>query len=46
MFAAVGNHVVSLKRISIGGLKLPEDLAEGEWREVSDEEKALVFAKD
>jgi 16S rRNA pseudouridine516 synthase len=35
MFAAVGNHVVSLKRISIGGLKLPEDLAEGEWREVS-----------
>jgi 16S rRNA pseudouridine516 synthase len=46
MFAAVGNHVVSLKRISIGGLKLPEELAEGEWREVSDEEKALVFAKD
>ncbi len=46
MFAAVGNHVVSLKRISIGGLKLPEELAEGEWREVSDEEKALIFAKD
>lgn len=45
MFAAVGNHVVSLKRISIGGLKLPEELAEGEWREVSDEEKSLLFAK-
>jgi 16S rRNA pseudouridine516 synthase len=46
MFAALGNHVVSLKRISIGGLKLPTELAEGEWRIVSDEEKALLFAKD
>lgn len=46
MFAAVGNHVVSLKRISIGGLKLPEELAEGEWRVVSEEEKAAIFAKD
>jgi 16S rRNA pseudouridine516 synthase len=32
MFAAAGNHVVALKRISIGGLQLPEDLEEGEWR--------------
>ncbi|MEN9535770.1 MAG: hypothetical protein RLZ22_756 [Verrucomicrobiota bacterium] len=32
MFAAAGNHVVDLKRISIGGLKLPNDLPEGEWR--------------
>lgn len=31
MFAAAGNHVVALKRISIGGLKLPADLEEGEW---------------
>lgn len=46
MFAALGNHVVSLKRISIGGLKLPTELAEGEWRIVSKEEKALLFAKD
>jgi len=46
MFASVGNHVVSLKRISIGGLKLPEELAEGEWRAVSDEERAALFAKD
>lgn len=45
MFAAVGNHVVSLKRISIGGLKLPEELEEGEWRIVSEEEKAALFAK-
>lgn len=46
MFAAVGNHVVSLKRISIGGLKLPEELEEGEWRIVSEEEKARLFAND
>lgn len=46
MFAAVGNHVVSLKRISIGGLALPEELAEGEWRPLSDEEKTRIFAKD
>ncbi len=46
MFAAVGNHVDSLKRISIGGLKLPEELAEGEWRVISDGERALLFAKD
>lgn len=32
MFAAAGNHVISLKRISIGGLTLPDDLEEGEWR--------------
>ncbi|MEY3394971.1 MAG: hypothetical protein RL346_1207 [Verrucomicrobiota bacterium] len=38
MFAAVGNHVLALRRISIGGLKLPEDLEEGEWRELSREE--------
>lgn len=46
MFAAVGNHVVALKRISIGGLKLPEDLAESEWRIVSEGEKACLFGKD
>jgi 16S rRNA pseudouridine516 synthase len=46
MFASVGNHVISLKRISIGELKLPEELAEGEWRTVSQEERAALFAKD
>ena len=46
MFAAVGNHVLGLKRISIGGFKLPEELAEGEWRPVSQEEKAALFGKD
>jgi 16S rRNA pseudouridine516 synthase len=45
MFAAVGNHVLALKRISIGGFKLPEELEEGEWREVSQEEIARLFGK-
>ena len=44
MFAAAGNHVIDLKRLSIGGLKLPEDLEEGEWRELTAEELAAVFA--
>ena len=43
MFAAAGNHVISLKRISIGSLSLPEDLEEGEWRELTPEELSLVF---
>ncbi|MEP2776765.1 MAG: 16S rRNA pseudouridine(516) synthase [Luteolibacter sp.] len=43
MFAAAGNHVLGLKRISIGGFSLPEDLEEGEWRVVSEEEKAMLF---
>lgn len=44
MFAAAGNHVLELKRISIGGLKLPEDLEEGDWRPITEEELAAVFA--
>ena len=44
MFAAAGNHVVSLKRLSIGGLRLPDDLEEGDWRELTPEELAAVFA--
>ncbi|MBK1882694.1 rRNA pseudouridine synthase [Luteolibacter pohnpeiensis] len=43
MFAAVDNHVLTLKRISIGGLALPDDLEEGEWRPLTDAELALVF---
>jgi 16S rRNA pseudouridine516 synthase len=44
MFAAAGNHVVCLKRLSIGGLRLPDDLEEGDWRELTPEELAAVFA--
>lgn len=43
MFAAVGNHVLGLKRISIGGLKLPDELDDGEWRRVSEDEIARLF---
>jgi 16S rRNA pseudouridine516 synthase len=43
MFAAVGNHVVSLHREVIGGLVLPEDLEPGEFMVLGDEEKAGVF---
>lgn len=45
MFAAAGNHVLQLKRLSIGGLQLPADLEEGEWRELLPEELEAVFEK-
>ena len=43
MFAAAGNHVLSLKRISIGGLSMPEDLEEGQWRALTAEEQSSIF---
>ena len=43
MFAAVGNHVNGLHRISIGGLKLPDDLQSGEWRLLSAEMIDAIF---
>ncbi len=45
MFAATGNHVLDLKRISIGGLKIPDDLEEGDWRELTPDELAAVFSQ-
>ncbi|MCU0749877.1 MAG: rRNA pseudouridine synthase [Akkermansiaceae bacterium] len=45
MFAAAGNHVLQLKRLSIGGLQLPAELEEGEWRELRPEELEAVFEK-
>jgi 16S rRNA pseudouridine516 synthase len=42
MFAAVGNHVVALHRVAVGGLGLG-DLAEGGWRILGSDEVALVF---
>ncbi len=44
MFAAAGNHVLNLKRISIGGLTLPEDLEEGEWQELDAEAQKAIFS--
>ena len=43
MFAAVGNHVVSLARVAIGELE-PGDLAVGDWRPLDDADIARVFA--
>ena len=38
MFEAVGKSVVYLKRVEFGTLKLDEDLEEGEYRELTEEE--------
>ncbi|WP_449428132.1 pseudouridine synthase [Rhodanobacter umsongensis] len=43
MFAAAGNHVETLRRISVGGLILGE-LPLGEWRALDADEVALIFA--
>lgn len=44
MFAAVGNHVVALKRVAIGQLHLPDDLPEGQWRILDAGTRAMVTA--
>lgn len=45
MFGCFGAEVVELKRLGMGRLTLPEDLAEGECREMSEEELALLQKK-
>lgn len=45
MFGCFGAEVVELKRFGMGRLTLPEDLAEGECREMSEEELALLQEK-
>jgi 16S rRNA pseudouridine516 synthase len=42
MFEAVGKKVVYLKRIEFGTLKLDEDLEEGEYRELTEKEIAIL----
>ena len=42
MIAAISNRVEALKRIQIGRLKLPDDLAVGEWRWLSDADLTLL----
>lgn len=42
MFAAVGNHVEALHRVSVGGLGLGE-LPAGEWRMLGEREVASIF---
>jgi len=43
MFAALGNHVEALHRASIGGLALPDDLAPGAFRPMTDAERTAVL---
>jgi 16S rRNA pseudouridine516 synthase len=42
MFAALGNHVATLQRASVGNLALG-DLAPGQWRALDDDERARIF---
>ncbi len=44
MVAAVGNRVEGLHRSSIGGLRLPDDLAPGQWRWLTTADLALLQA--
>lgn len=39
LFGAVGNKITYLKRISFGKIILDDSLQEGEWRELTDDEK-------
>lgn len=43
MFAAVGKEVVYLKRISMGGLKLDDELKPGEYRRLTEEEISKIM---
>lgn len=43
MFAAAGNHVEELRRERIGRLSLPDDMAPGQWKLLSEEEIASIF---
>lgn len=44
MLAAVGNRVEALHRSQIGALRLPADLAPGQWRWMTPEDLALIDA--
>ena len=43
MFASCGAHVVALHRDRIGALDLPADLGPGDWRVLSEAERAALF---
>lgn len=42
MFEAVGKKVIYLQRIKFGGLELDQELEEGEYRELSEDELAIL----
>ncbi len=43
MFAAVGNHVQEIHRERLGGLKLPDGMAPGQWKLLESDEVASIF---
>ena len=43
MFAALGNHVLSLHREAVGGFALPPDLAPGRYRPLTPAEIGAIF---
>ncbi len=45
MLEAINNKVLSLKRISFGGLNLPDDLGEGKWRELTEDEIKKIILR-
>lgn len=45
MFASLGNKVLELRRVQMGGLYLDSTLAEGECRELTNEELCLIEGK-
>ena len=44
MFRAVGKEVLYLRRVSMGPLTLPDTLAPGEYRALTEEELAALRA--
>lgn len=46
MMEAVGSEVLYLKRLTMGPLRLGEDLAPGEYRSLTEEEKKALGVKD
>lgn len=43
MFHAVGSEILTLERITFGGLTLDPALARGEWRELTEDEVAVLM---
>ncbi|MBQ8511058.1 MAG: 16S rRNA pseudouridine(516) synthase, partial [Clostridia bacterium] len=43
MFHAVGSEILALERITFAGLTLDPALARGEWRELTEDEVALLM---
>ena len=45
MFDAVSIRVIALRRVRIGSLDLDPTLADGQWRELTEEEVLLLSEK-